>query len=83
MSKITPYNNSKTKKAQVQAMFDNIAKNYDLLNHTLSAGLHNIWRKKAIQKLTNNPKTRPKIYARLYHLISIKNKEKITGSIEG
>tara|TARA_B100001248_G_C27397658_1_gene466872 strand:- start:1089 stop:1808 length:720 start_codon:yes stop_codon:yes gene_type:complete len=57
MSKITPYNNSKTKKEQVQAMFDNIAKNYDLLNHTLSAGLHNIWRKKAIQKLTNNPKT--------------------------
>ena len=33
------------------------AKNYDLLNHTLSAGLHNIWRKKAIHKLTNNPKT--------------------------
>ena len=57
MSKITPYNNSKTKKEQVQAMFDNISKNYYLLNHTLSAGLHNVWRKKAIQKLTNNPKT--------------------------
>ncbi len=57
MSKITPYKNSKTKKEQVQAMFDNIAKKYDLLNHTLSAGMHNIWRKKAIQKLTNNPKT--------------------------
>ena len=56
MSKITPYKNSKTKKEQVQAMFDNIAKKYDLLNHTLSAGMHNIWRKKAIQKLTNNPK---------------------------
>ncbi len=56
MSKITPYKNSKTKKEQVLAMFDNIANKYDLLNHTLSAGMHNIWRKKAIQKLTNNPK---------------------------
>lgn len=56
MSKITPYNNSKTKKEQVKSMFNNIAKSYDLLNHTLSAGMDNIWRKKAIQKLTNNPK---------------------------
>ena len=56
MNKITPYNNSKTKKEQVKSMFNNIAKNYDFLNNTLSAGMHNIWRKQAIQKLNNNPK---------------------------
>ena len=32
MNKITPYNNSKTKKEQVKSMFNNIAKNYDFLN---------------------------------------------------
>ncbi|MAW30479.1 MAG: bifunctional demethylmenaquinone methyltransferase/2-methoxy-6-polyprenyl-1,4-benzoquinol methylase UbiE [Flavobacteriales bacterium] len=56
MNKITPYNNSKTKKEQVKSMFNNIAKNYDFLNNTLSVGMHNIWRKQAIQKLNNNPK---------------------------
>ena len=56
MNKITPYNNSKTKKEQVKSMFNNIAKNYDFLNNTLSVGMHNIWRKQAIKKLNNNPK---------------------------
>ena len=37
-------------------MFDNIAKNYDFLNHSLSFGLDFYWRKRAIKKLTNNPK---------------------------
>ena len=37
-------------------MFDNIAKNYDFLNHSLSFGLDFYWRKIAIKKLTNNPK---------------------------
>jgi len=37
-------------------MFDNIAKSYDFLNHTLSFGMDFYWRKKAISKLTNNPK---------------------------
>mgnify|MGYP001304419929 CR=1 FL=1 len=36
-------------------MFDNIAPNYDLLNHTLSLGMDNYWRKKAIKKIKNNP----------------------------
>jgi len=49
---ITPYTNSKaTKKEQVAAMFDNIAGNYDFLNHFLSMGIDIRWRKKAIRLL--------------------------------
>ena len=55
MSKVTPYNNTNNKKKQVTQMFDNIAKSYDFLNHSLSLGMDNIWRKIAIKKLTNNP----------------------------
>ena len=47
MNQITPYNNSSSKKEQVTAMFDSIAKSYDFLNHLLSLGMDNIWRKKA------------------------------------
>ena len=57
MSKVTPYNNSESKKDQVTTMFDNIAESYDFLNHSLSFGLDNVWRKIAIKKLTNKPKT--------------------------
>ena len=57
MEKVTPYKNSKSKKEQIALMFDNIAENYDFLNHTLSLGMDNVWRKKAIQKIRNNPKT--------------------------
>ncbi|MEC9209857.1 MAG: bifunctional demethylmenaquinone methyltransferase/2-methoxy-6-polyprenyl-1,4-benzoquinol methylase UbiE [Bacteroidota bacterium] len=56
MSKVTPYKNSKSKKEQVITMFDNIAESYDFLNHSLSLGMDKIWRKKAIKKLSNNPK---------------------------
>ncbi len=55
MVKVTPYNNSRSKKEQITKMFDNIAESYDFLNHSLSLGMDNIWRKKAIQKLSNNP----------------------------
>ena len=57
MTKVTPYNNTETKKKQVTKMFDNIAGSYDFLNHTLSLGMDNIWRKIAIKKLSNNPVT--------------------------
>ena len=57
MTKVTPYNNTETKKKQVTEMFDNIAGSYDFLNHTLSLGMDNIWRKIAIKKLSNNPAT--------------------------
>ena len=56
MSKIKPYNTGESKKKQVGKMFDNIAKNYDFLNHSLSFGMDFYWRKRAIKQLTNNPK---------------------------
>ena len=37
-------------------MFDNIAANYDFLNHSLSFGMDYYWRRKSIKQLTNNPK---------------------------
>lgn len=58
MSKtVTPYNKKdETKKVQVEDMFDNIAHNYDFLNHLLSAGIDNIWRAKAINHIAKyNP----------------------------
>jgi demethylmenaquinone methyltransferase/2-methoxy-6-polyprenyl-1,4-benzoquinol methylase len=57
MTKVTPYNNLETKKKQVTKMFDNIAGSYDFLNHTLSLGMDNIWRKTAIKELRNKPAT--------------------------
>ena len=57
MTKVTPYNSKEGKKKQVTKMFDNIAGSYDFLNHTLSFGMDNIWRKIAIKKLSNNPAT--------------------------
>ena len=37
-------NSSKSKKKQIANMFDNIAKSYDFLNHTLSFGMDFYWR---------------------------------------
>lgn len=49
---IKPYSNQQSgKKEQVAAMFNNIAKRYDFLNHFLSLGIDKIWRRKAINCL--------------------------------
>lgn len=51
-SPVKPYQASEaSKKAQVTEMFDNIAPRYDLLNHTLTAGIDFWWRRKAISLL--------------------------------
>ena len=47
---------AESKKSQVANMFNKIADSYDFLNHALSFGMDFYWRKKAISKLTNNPK---------------------------
>ncbi len=39
------------KKAQVQTMFDGIAKRYDFLNHFLSLGIDLYWRRQAVKAL--------------------------------
>lgn len=55
---VTPYNNTQSsKKEQVAEMFNNIAANYDFLNHFLSLGIDILWRKKAVRMLKPyNPK---------------------------
>lgn len=54
MSAIKPIQSSeKSKKQQVEEMFDSISKRYDFLNHFLSLGIDKIWRKKAIAKLND------------------------------
>jgi len=56
---VLPYENSDLgKKKQVALMFNKIAKHYDFLNHFLSLGIDNIWRRKTINKLKPfQPKT--------------------------
>lgn len=46
---VKPYDNERTKKAQVREMFDNIAPRYDLLNHTLSLSIDRLWRRRAVK----------------------------------
>ena len=49
---VLPYKQSnRSKKGQVEEMFDNISPKYDALNHILSVNIDKIWRKKAIKKL--------------------------------
>lgn len=53
MSKtVTPYNDTRTKKVQVEEMFDNIAPQYDFLNHLLTFGIDIVWRRKAVKSLS-------------------------------
>lgn len=56
---VLPYKNqTQSKKEQVAAMFNNISKRYDLLNHLLSLGIDIYWRKRAINLLrSEKPKT--------------------------
>ena len=50
--KILPYDkNDASKSVQIERMFDEIATQYDLLNHTLSFGIDKRWRKKGILSL--------------------------------
>lgn len=49
---VSPYrNDARSKKAQVEEMFDHIAPTYDFLNHLLSAGIDRRWRRKAVGSL--------------------------------
>lgn len=49
---VVPYKEEKsTKKEQVARMFDNISHRYDFLNHFLSLGIDNGWRRKAVNLL--------------------------------
>lgn len=55
---IKPYDSTKNnKRQQIQNMFNNIAKSYDILNLIISLGIDKYWRKKTIKALHNEPKT--------------------------
>lgn len=45
---VKPYNEQESKSSQIRRMFDNIAPEYDRLNHLLSLTIDKIWRKRAI-----------------------------------
>ena len=50
--KIVPYeSNNAPKSVQIEQMFDEIAGQYDFLNHTLSMGIDKLWRRKGILSL--------------------------------
>ncbi len=54
---VKPYEADGSKKQQVSQMFDNIAGNYDFLNHFLSLNMDKTWRRKMIAELVSvNPK---------------------------
>jgi demethylmenaquinone methyltransferase/2-methoxy-6-polyprenyl-1,4-benzoquinol methylase len=44
-----PYNSQKTKKEEVQQMFDNIAPTYDRLNHLFSLSIDKLWRRRVVR----------------------------------
>lgn len=44
-----PYNEEQTKKEQVEQMFDNIAPNYDRLNHIMSLNIDRMWRRRVMR----------------------------------
>jgi demethylmenaquinone methyltransferase/2-methoxy-6-polyprenyl-1,4-benzoquinol methylase len=50
-TEVKPYKDEASKREQVEKMFDSISHRYDFLNHFLSLGIDNIWRRKAISKL--------------------------------
>jgi demethylmenaquinone methyltransferase / 2-methoxy-6-polyprenyl-1,4-benzoquinol methylase len=43
------------KSARVRAVFDSVAKNYDLMNDLMSAGLHRVWKDIAVNRLNPQP----------------------------
>lgn len=54
---VKPYNESGSKKEQVEQMFDNIADSYDFNNTILSLGIDKLWRKKLVKAIkSENPR---------------------------
>ena len=50
--RIKPYDSDAGKGEQVERMFDNIASNYDKLNHWMSFDIDRRWRRKAIEQMS-------------------------------
>lgn len=60
MNKVLPYGTGKSKREEVEEMFDQISPRYDFLNRFLSLGIDIYWRRKAVRQLkkriNNNPR---------------------------
>lgn len=48
---VKPYHTQRSKKEEVQTMFDRIAPRYDLLNHTLSLNIDRLWRRRVVEEV--------------------------------
>lgn len=46
-----PYNTEESKKEQVERMFDNIAPQYDRLNHVMSFNIDRVWRRRVVRRV--------------------------------
>lgn len=53
--KINPYNETESKREQVEEMFDSIAPAYDFMNTAMTFGLHRYWRNQALRQLSALP----------------------------
>ena len=52
--KINPYNDTDSKTAQVEQMFDSIAPAYDFMNRAMTFGIDKLWRAKAVRMLAKS-----------------------------
>ena len=50
--------NKEEKGKKVNAVFDSVANNYDLMNNLMSLGLHHVWKKILIETTTLKPKSK-------------------------
>lgn len=48
---INPYDDTRSKSAQVREMFDNIAPAYDFMNRAMTFGIDKLWRRRAVKIL--------------------------------
>lgn len=53
VEKVRPYDSEEGKKVQIEKMFDNVAKNYDTINHLMTVGIDILWRKRAVREIGN------------------------------
>jgi demethylmenaquinone methyltransferase/2-methoxy-6-polyprenyl-1,4-benzoquinol methylase len=61
MNKVLPYGTGKSKREEVEEMFDEISPRYDFLNRFLSLGIDIYWRKKAVHQLKKRISINPRL----------------------
>ena len=52
--KINPYNDTDSKTAQVEQMFDSIAPAYDFMNRAMTFGIDKLWRRRAVKMIAKH-----------------------------